>query len=158
MPELSRKEISPLEFDFFLMISTSPALFHSFVAFAGAYINARFSPQLIVPSTEIMAHKIEGIRQINLALSQKNLADAVLLAIMQMARLRDETEDTKQESTGLNMISPFKPLVISLQWQERQLADFTLEEAHLRGIQAIVNQKGGINGVISPTVSKTLSQ
>jgi hypothetical protein len=158
MPELSRKEISPLEFDFFTMISTSPALFHSFVAFAGAYINARYCGQFYVPTAEMMAHKVEGIRQINLALSTGDLSDAVLLAIMQMARLRDGAEETKLESTQLNMTSPFKPLVISLQWQERQLASFTLEEAHFKGIRTIVSHKGGTTGIQSPTVSKTLSQ
>jgi hypothetical protein len=158
MPELSREEISHLEFDFFAMISTSAALFNSFLAFAGSYVNARFSTQSIVPTTEIIAHKIEGIRQINLALAEKNLPDAVLLAIMQMARLRDNAEDTKRKITECNMTSPFKPLVISLQWHERQLADFTLEEAHFRGIEAIVSHKGGTTGILSPTVSKTLSQ
>jgi hypothetical protein len=158
MPELSRKESSPLEFEFFWMTSTCPALFHSFIAFAGAYLNTRYSTQFDIPPAEIMAHKLEAIRQINLALVEENLSDALLQAIMQMARLRDGTHKIKQESIQFNTTSPFKPLVISRQWQERQLADFTLEEAHFKGIRAIVNHKGGITGITSPTVAKTLSQ
>jgi hypothetical protein len=144
--------------DWFSMMCTSSALFHSFVSFAGAYIDARYSTQVTVDPPEILAHKVEAIRQINLELSKDELSDGLLLAIMQMARLRDETDSKKQESIELNRTSPFRLPPMLLQWQERQLTNFALDHAHLEGVRAIVNLKGGINGIKTPLVAKTLSQ
>jgi hypothetical protein len=158
MPELSSKEIFLVKNDFFSIICTSPALFHSFVSFVGAYINARYSTQFIVSTPEIIAHKAEAIRQINLELSKDSVSDALLLAIMQMARLRDETDLKEQKVMKPTWTSPFKPPSISLQWQEKQVINFTLEDAHFKGIQAVVNLKGGVDGIKSPCVAKTLAQ
>jgi hypothetical protein len=81
LPAPSSTELSPLALDWFSMIRTSPALFHSSISFAGSYIEARDPTKLLTRRPELIAHDMEAIRQINFELSRNNLSDAVLLAI-----------------------------------------------------------------------------
>jgi len=104
-----------------------------------------------------MAHKVEAIRQINLELSKDDVPDAVILAILSLARGLEETKSEKQERIEVDRNSPFKPPLMPLQWQEN-FTRLTQEEVHVEGARAIVNLKGGINRIKSSCIAKSFSQ
>jgi hypothetical protein len=140
--------------DWLSMIRKSPALFHSSVSFAGAHIDAIESTRIFVDTPEIMAHKVEAIRQINLELGRDNLSDAVMLAIMSMARVSGETDSEKQKRIEVDRTSPFKPSSMPVQWQ-KTATNLILEDAHFVGARAIINRRGGLNNLGQCTAKGT---
>jgi hypothetical protein len=139
------------------MARTSPVLYHSCIFFAGVSIDMINSTRYFQDSPEIISHKVEAIRQINLELSADELSDAIILAILSMITEPTETELERQERIELDAACPFKPPPMPIQW--RQNWDrLVLEDVHYEGVYKIVNLKGGMHKIKSPCVSKSLSQ
>jgi hypothetical protein len=155
LPPQSPTELSPLAMDWFAMIRTSPALFHSSISFAGAHIDARESTRIFVDTPEIIAHKTEAIRQINLELSKDSMSDAVMLAIMSMARVSDETELEKLKREEIDKTSPFRPPSMPARWL-KTATNLILEDAHFAGARTIIKLKGGLDK-FSPCTAKGTS-
>jgi hypothetical protein len=138
------------------MISTSSALFHASVFFASTFIDGRSSTQYLTQTPEVLAHNGEAIQQINLELSQDNLSDAIILAILTMAKAPEETALERQKRMELNNTSPFKLTAMPPQWHE-SFIHISLEDVHFSGARTIINLRGGVQTLTSPCTAKTLS-
>jgi hypothetical protein len=156
-PAASPTELSPLAMDWFSMIRTSPALFHSSISFAGSYIEARDPIKALTRSPELIAHDVEAIHQIKFELERNNLSDAVVLAIMTMSKCPDITELEMKERIELNSTSPFGLPSMPPPWHENFL-QLRIDDAHLSGARIIIGLRGGISDMKSPSAAKSISQ
>jgi hypothetical protein len=157
LPALSSTEVSPLAMDWFSMIRTSPALFHSSISFAGAHLEAKDPTQSLTRSPEMIAHNMDAVRQINFELSRNNLSDAVLLSIMTMSRVPEETELERQKRIELNNTCPFKLPQMPPPWHEN-FVHVAIEDAHFTGARTVIDFRGGIPGFKSLCAAKVISQ
>jgi hypothetical protein len=139
------------------MIRTSPALFHSSISFAGSFVEAKDPVKMLTRSPEMIAHDVEAIHQINLELSRNNLSDAVLLAIMTMSKCPDITDLEMKQRIDLNKTSPFGLSSMPPLWHENFIK-VRIDDAHITGARIIMDLKGGISGLKSPCVAKSISQ
>jgi hypothetical protein len=149
--------VSQLALEWFSLVRSSPALLNASISFAAAHIDSRDSTRFFTHNPEIIAHKLEAIQQINLELSGNDIPDAIIHAIMSMAREPEESSTERQERIRLNNSSPFNLPLMPAEWQEN-FTLLSLENTHFEGAQAIVHLKGGIGGIRSQCTAKAFSQ
>jgi hypothetical protein len=149
-------ELCPVVHDWFSMLRTCPAVFHSSISFASAYIDIRNSNQSLGRSPEIIAHSSEAIRQINSALSRNDWSDAIIFAIIGMSKPPEETDLQRKARFELNNTSPFKLHPTSPLWDEK-FVHYDLEDPHSAGIRTILKLRGGFDTISCPHTAKCLS-
>jgi hypothetical protein len=138
-------------------------LFHASTHAAAVHLDSLRSSTELTETTEALAHKTEAIRLINQSLSEMQRTgslpdDALLMSVLAMTSTIQEGLDVSDEQSHCpSKYCPFKPPVMQIQFQ-KLFAKMKDDPTHLEALFMLLRLKGGIEGVNSPMVSKSIEQ
>jgi hypothetical protein len=110
-------ELSPLCFDWFSFICSSPAMFHVACFVAATFTDLMNGTLFYSLTPEIQMYKVEAIRQINKELEKgRDTPEIVIVAIMSLIADASEVMKRLSEKKSEVEVFPFKPPFILTDW------------------------------------------
>jgi hypothetical protein len=149
-------ELCPMATEWFTLIRTSPALFHASMWMAGALLDSRDPIPIHSGTPELVDHKVEAIRQINIEMNE-GVPEALILAVLALTKDPRETDEEKRQRMRLDGTSPFKRPSMPCFWAE-MFTGVVQDDLHFNGAQTMVSLKGGLGAIKSLCVAKAFSQ
>jgi hypothetical protein len=133
-----------------------PAVFHAFLYAAAVHHDDLRGQTEMSQTREILTHKSEALREVQLALANGNILDKMDDSLMlAMTYLGMESDDHDRDQPVVER-SPFNgPNVLcSIQWTRHYA--YAKENVHIQAASKLVEMKGGLAGLAAP-LAKSMS-